>query len=183
MCCSPEHAGHAGRRWWGGVRSAYLPLPAPPGACSPGADSSRTSVLGQGLQVCQGLWWSCYVKAWRHFQGLTDLLQKGTLLPFGHEKALVWKKQNKTGFKCKTKPFLSCFTNFRAIYSWNSFRVFKMNMGNDAEKRPLSTVNIFVGIALDYLFVVQYNPEYCEYLQSTYIFYLMRAIGHHSWKE
>lgn len=55
-----------------------------------------------------------------------------------------------------------------------------MNMGNDTEKRPPDTVNVFVGIALDYLCVVQYNPECCEYLQSTYIFYLMRTIGHHS---
>lgn len=81
----------------------------------------------------------------------TDRLQiaKGKFLPFGHEKeSTSLNRKQRTRFKCKTKTLSSCFTNFRAIYSWTSFQVFKINMGSDAEKRQPATMNTFVGIDL-----------------------------------
>lgn len=137
MCRSPTCAGHAGwRRWWR-VKRSYLPRPSLPGT-APGAQiPSRTSVLGRGQQEGTASGGPARSKC-EDISVKPDRLQiaKGNFCPLAMKRlSISLNRKQRTRFKCKTKTLSTCFTNCRAIYSWTSFQVFKMNMGSDAEKR------------------------------------------------
>lgn len=138
MCRSPKCAGRAGwRRWWR-VKRSYLPRPSLPGTapgaqipaglqCWAGDSKCARASGGPARSKCEDI----SVKPDRQTANC-----KREILPFGHEKVSTsLNRKQRTRFKCKTKTLSTCFTNCRAIYSWTSFQVFKMNMGSDAEKR------------------------------------------------
>lgn len=97
MCRRPKCAGHAGwRRWWR-AKSSYLPLPSLPGT-APGAQ------IPGGLQCwprdCECATASGVPARSKHEDipvrsNRQCRLQKGTFLPFGHEKASTSMNRNK----------------------------------------------------------------------------------------